>query len=402
MKELVILCVDDEDMVLRSLQRELNHTLGKHYIIETASSADDALELFQELQEEGHEIPVVIADHIMPGMKGADLLQRLHDIAPRTMKIMLTGQADMKAVIRAVNSANLYRYIAKPWERADLALTVKEAIRRYVQEKKLYKQNAILKNVKTVLEQKVKERTAQLEAQQWELQRSNASKDKFFSILARDLRNPFAGLLDLTNSIVKNIHEFSQDEIKEHIETLRDSAGTVHTLIENLLAWAQLQQGTLPHAPTTLPLGPLVEEIKLSMAPEITQKRLIVRNQLDTSVVAQADRAMLIMILQNLISNAMKYSYPGGSITVTGQTNGQGASVIVADRGTGIDADDLPKLFRLDTRFSTAGTAGETGTGLGLILCQALAEKNQGTLHIESEIGRGTTVTVTMPTATDA
>ena len=139
MKELVILCVDDEDMVLRSLQRELNTTLGKKYIVETATSGEDALELFQELQDEGHEIPVVISDHIMPGMKGADLLQRIHDAAPRTMKIMLTGQADMKAVIRAVNSANLYRYIAKPWERADLALTVKEAIRRYVQEKKLHK-----------------------------------------------------------------------------------------------------------------------------------------------------------------------------------------------------------------------------------------------------------------------
>lgn len=397
MKELVILCVDDEEMVLRSLQRELNHTLGKNYIVETATSGEDALELFQELQEEGHEIPVLISDHIMPGMKGSDLLQRIHDMAPRTMKIMLTGQADMEAVTRAVNSANLYRYIAKPWERADLALTVKEAIRRYVQEKKLHKQNAILKNIKTVLEQKVKERTAQLEEQQWELQRSNASKDKFFSILARDLRNPFAGLLELTNSIVKNIGEFSRDEVKQHVETLRNSAGTVHTLIENLLAWAQLQQGSLPYSPAPLVVRDLIEEIKLGQASDITQKRLIVRNQLEKHVVAHADRQMLIMVLQNLISNAMKYSYPGGSITVSGQTNGQTVAVTIADRGLGIEAEDLPKLFRLDTRFSKLGTGGETGTGLGLILCQTLVEKNAGTLTLESEIGRGTTVTVKMP-----
>ncbi len=397
MKEFVILCVDDEDMVLRSLQRELNATLGKKYIIETATGGEDALELFQELQHEGHEIPVVISDHIMPGMKGADVLQRIHDMAPGTMTIMLTGQADMKAVIRAVNSANLYRYIAKPWERADLALTVKEAIRRYVQEKKLHKQNAILKNVKGVLEQKVKERTAQLEAQQWELQRSNASKDKFFSILARDLRNPFAGLLELTNSIVKNIGEFSQDEVKQHVETLRDSAGTVHTLIENLLAWAQLQQGTLPYNPSSLILRDLVEEIKLGLAPDITQKRLIIRNQLEKDVVAHADRQMLRMVLHNLISNAMKYSYPGGSVTVTGQMNGQEAILTIADRGIGIEADDLPKLFRLDARFSKEGTDGEKGTGLGLILCQALIEKNNGALKLESEIGRGTTVAVNIP-----
>lgn len=398
MKELVILCVDDEDIVLRSLQRELNHTLGKRYIIETATGGEDALELFRELQEDGHEIPVVIADHIMPGIKGADLLQRIHDIAPRTMKIMLTGQADMQAVIRAVNSANLYRYIAKPWERADLALTVKEAIRRYVQEKKLEKQNAILKNAKKVLEQKVKERTAQLEAQQWELQRSNASKDKFFSILARDLRNPFSGLLDITHSIVKNIAEFSQDEIKQHVETLRDSAGTVQTLIENLLTWAQLQQETLSYQPTSLSLRDLVEAIKLELASQITHKRLIVSNQVSTDVVAYGDKQMLSIVLQNLISNAMKYSYPGGNITINGQNNDHEVTLTIADRGTGIEPDDLPKLFRLESRFSKEGTDGEKGTGLGLILCQALIEKNSGAVQLESEIGRGTTVTVKIPT----
>jgi two-component system, sensor histidine kinase and response regulator len=397
MKEWVILCVDDEDIVLRSLQRELNHTLGKKYIIETATDAEDALELFQELQQNGHDMPVVIADHIMPGMKGAELLARIHALSPRTMTIMLTGQADMKDVIRAVNSANLYRYIAKPWERADLALTVKEAVRRYVQEHKLLRQNAILKNVKHTLEQKVKERTAELEAQHWELQRSNASKDKFFSILARDLRNPFAGLLDLTNSIVQHISAFSPDEIKQHVETLRDSAGAVHTLIENLLTWAQLQQGLLPYQPTTLSVRDLVDEIKLSLASNLTHKRLIVRNQVEKDVAAYGDKPMLALALHNLITNAMKYSYPGGSITVSGQMNEHRAIVTIADRGTGIDGADLPKLFRLDTRFSTPGTNGETGAGLGLILCQALVEHHQGDVRLESEVGRGTTVTVAMP-----
>jgi signal transduction histidine kinase len=106
---------------------------------------------------------------------------------------------------------------------------------------------------------------------------------------------------------------------------------------------------------------------------------------------------MLEIILQNLVSNAMKYSYPGGSITISGQMNGDEAALTIADRGTGIEADDLPKLFRLDARFSKEGTDGEKGTGLGLILCQALMEKNHGTLDLESEIGRGTTVTIKTP-----
>jgi signal transduction histidine kinase len=399
MKEQIILCVDDEEIVLRSLQRELNHTLGKKYVIETASSGEDALELFEELREDGYEIPVVIADHIMPGMKGAELLERIHKLASETITIMLTGQADMQAIIRAINAADLYRYISKPWERADLALTVKEAIRRYMQEKKLKKQNAMLKNAKKRLEQKVKERTAQIEAQQAELQRSNASKDKFFSIIASDLHNPFSGLLELTDSIAKNIDHFSQEEIRQHVATLRDSSETVHNLLENLLAWAQLQHGMLVYRPTKVSLSQVVEEIKLVFASNITQKRIIVRNQVPKDVVAYGDPQMIEIMLRNLITNAMKYTYPGGSITIAGECNNQGLSITITDRGTGIEHDDLAKLFRLDTKFSQEGTAGEKGTGLGLILCQALIANNNGTIRLESEIGRGTTVTVQLPAA---
>ncbi len=109
MKEPVILCVDDEEIVLKSLKRELNQTLDERYVIETASGGEDALKFFEELSEEDHEIPLVIADHIMPGIKGDELLTRIHALAPKTLKIMLTGQADKEAVIHTVNSANLYR-----------------------------------------------------------------------------------------------------------------------------------------------------------------------------------------------------------------------------------------------------------------------------------------------------
>ncbi|MBD3306370.1 response regulator, partial [candidate division KSB3 bacterium] len=136
-EEIVLLCVDDEEMILRSLKRELNDELGKEYLIETAEGGKDALDLFTELVDDGYEIPVVISDHIMPGMKGDELLQRIHERSPDTLKVMLTGQADMEAVTNAVNTANLYRYIAKPWEKTDLILTVKEALHRYFQAKDL-------------------------------------------------------------------------------------------------------------------------------------------------------------------------------------------------------------------------------------------------------------------------
>ncbi len=152
MNTAAVLCVDDENIVLRSLQRELNESLGQTYLIETAEGGEDALELFQELREDGYDVPVVISDHIMPGMKGDELLRHIHQIAPNTLNIMLTGQADLMAVTNAVNHANLYQYLAKPWETTHLSMTVKEALRRYTQERTIEMQHAHLQTANRELE----------------------------------------------------------------------------------------------------------------------------------------------------------------------------------------------------------------------------------------------------------
>ena len=140
----VILCVDDEKMVLVSLRQQLKRKFERKYILETAESGEEALEIVVDLLESNIDIPVVVSDHIMPGMKGDELLKRVHEISPRTLNILLTGQANADAVGYAVNYANLYRYIAKPWDQTDLHLTITEAIRSYFQDKKLEEQNEIL------------------------------------------------------------------------------------------------------------------------------------------------------------------------------------------------------------------------------------------------------------------
>lgn len=184
MKRAVILCVDDERSVLISLKDQLKHYLEDQYSIETAESAEEALDVFQEVFEDKSEIAVIIADHIMPGIKGDELLIQIHKLAPKTLKIMLTGQANAEAVGNVVNYANLYRYIAKPWQETDLVLTVKEAMKSYFQEKKLEEQNLMLQETNTkltdlnkqlneytrTLEEKVAERTAELEKVNRELQ----------------------------------------------------------------------------------------------------------------------------------------------------------------------------------------------------------------------------------------
>lgn len=407
MTKRVILCVDDEETVLRSLKRELSEALGSDYLIETADGGEDALEVVAELVERQAEFPVVISDHLMLDMKGDELLRRIHTVAPKTLTIMLTGHADMTAVTNAVNHANLYRYIAKPWEKTDLILTVKEALHKYVQEEKLAAQNLLLQDMNQFLEQQIKERTAELEVQKVELKQKNdqlkelnASKDKFFSIISHDLRGPFNTLLGFALLLKEHLKDYSQEEILRRIVKICNSAEKLYTLLENLLMWSQLQRGIMEYSPEELDLATIVQDnIELFHA-QADYKQINLRMESDTKIVAYADLGMVNTVLRNLITNALKFTPVGGQVILTFRVENNHVNVIVADTGIGIPAERLPQLFRIDTQYTNPGTNGEQGTGLGLILCKELVEKNYGTIWAESTPGAGTTFTFTLPLPT--
>jgi two-component system sensor histidine kinase/response regulator len=170
MNKPVVICVDDEPAVLDSLKIELKKALGDECIIETAEGSEDALELFQELLDEQAEVALVLADYVMPGIKGDELLGRIHERSPNTLKIMLTGQATLEAVGNTLRQAKLHRYISKPWQPEDLKLAVVDAVHSYLQDRKLSEQthtlqevNQQLKQLNTSLEQRIQERTGVLE-----------------------------------------------------------------------------------------------------------------------------------------------------------------------------------------------------------------------------------------------
>jgi signal transduction histidine kinase len=169
MSKPVILCIDDELLLLDSLRDQLRQTFGNDYIIEIAEGGTSALELIEDLVKENYEIPLIICDYIMPDIKGDELLKQIHQRLPKTLKVMLTGQASITAVANAIQHAKLYRYIAKPWEDEDLKLTVSEAINSYQQDKKLASQNLKLQQLNQALaeanytlEQRVAARTQEL------------------------------------------------------------------------------------------------------------------------------------------------------------------------------------------------------------------------------------------------
>lgn len=163
MTKSVIICVDDEKIVLSSLKAELSDVLAKNQVIELAETGEEALEIINECLEKGYNIPLVISDYIMPTMKGDELLKQVHRISPKTFKILLTGQADIKVIKNIINNANLYRFITKPWDRNDLAMTVKEALKSFSREKLVQKQYNMLVEMNNNLEVKVRERTEELE-----------------------------------------------------------------------------------------------------------------------------------------------------------------------------------------------------------------------------------------------
>jgi signal transduction histidine kinase len=230
-----------------------------------------------------------------------------------------------------------------------------------------------------------------------QLQELNASKDKFFSIISHDLRSSFATLFGFTELITVNIDVYSKQKLKNLIDKLNVSAEKLYVLLENLLAWSRLQRGAMRCAPEFLDLFDIVDENIVMFMPKAEHKNITFKNLIQKNTLAYADYSMIDTIVRNLISNALKFTDMGGSITVSAVSQEQEVEVAVLDTGCGIDKDGIEKLFRIDTTYSNIGTAGEQGTGLGLILCKELVEQNDGRIWVESEFGKGSAFRFTIP-----
>lgn len=173
MSKTVILCVDDENFILQSLKNELVSMFDHQYLVETAENGTEAEEIFGELLQGHYTVPVVLCDYIMPGMKGDELLKRLHRLSPQTRKILLTGQATLEGVTNAINEANLFYYIEKPWKKMELKAVIATALEAYGRDQKLSAENKALKAVKKYLETKVDQKSNEFNDSILELEADN-------------------------------------------------------------------------------------------------------------------------------------------------------------------------------------------------------------------------------------
>ncbi|MCX7797137.1 MAG: PAS domain-containing sensor histidine kinase [Melioribacter sp.] len=240
-------------------------------------------------------------------------------------------------------------------------------------------------------EAQLKELVEKLEILNQELKNSNAAKDKFFSIIAHDLRSPFGSLLSFSEFLYQDIDELSKEEIKSFAENINEAAKTVFALLENLLQWSRIQTGTISFKPHHFKVYDVVNKVLNLLSNNAAIKKIQIVNNINPEHVVFADKDMVFSVLQNLISNAIKFTFENGKILLASEEKDNMIEISITDNGVGIDQQDLEKLFRIDIPFTKAGTKDEKGSGLGLILCKEMIEKNGGKIWVNSELGKGTT-----------
>ena len=232
-----------------------------------------------------------------------------------------------------------------------------------------------------------------------QLREFNAQKDKFFSILAHDLKNPLIGFLSFAELLESDFDNLPLAERTMLIQHFHVSAEMLIALLEDLLTWGRVQQDRIEYYPVEFPLELLIARAIALLSENAGQKQISLINAAAAPGKVYADVNMTDTILRNLIANAIKFTRPGGAVTISTTGSADGVRVTVADNGIGIPPDMLGDVFRLDGRTKRPGTNGEKGTGLGLILCKEFAEKQGGALWIESEPEKGTRVMFMLPAA---
>ena len=226
----------------------------------------------------------------------------------------------------------------------------------------------------------------------------NAEKDKFFSIIAHDLKSPFSGFLNLTELMADSTEKYSLAEFAEYSKTLNEAARHLYKLLENLLEWAQMQKGSISFLPKEFNLSTIALQNIEIISQRALQKKITIINEIPDSEIVYADEKMIGTVLRNLISNAVKFTRTGGRIIVKSERAFDGTlTVSVADNGVGIPENDLARLFKIEEKVSSRGTEDEPSTGLGLILCKEFVEKNGGKIWVESKEGVGSTFYFTLP-----
>ncbi len=310
---------------------------------------------------------IILLDIMMPGINGYEVCRRLKE-NPKLNDIpviFISALNDTTDIVKALNSGGV-DYITKPFQAEEVKARVATHLKMCRQKQ--------------------------------ELQRLNAEKDKFFSIIAHDLRGPFTGFIGLTEIMSENLPSMSLCEIQKFALNMKNSAVNLFSLLNNLLEWSLMQRGLITFEPQLFLLMPKITESMALVTEAADKKEIAISYDIPEDLSVFADGNMFEGIIRNLTSNAVKFTPKGGVVNVSAKSMPDNlVEISIKDTGIGMNKEMIDNLFRLDVNTSRKGTEDESSTGLGLVICKDFIEKHGGKLRVESEEGKGSTFYFTIP-----
>jgi signal transduction histidine kinase len=387
-----ILIVDDIEHNIFTLRTLIEAHFDANLI--EATSGEQVLHIVNE-----RAIDLILMDVMMPGMDGFETA-RLIKNRPKTSSIpiiFISAYDPTQKLLEKGIAAGGYDYLTKPIDDNQLVYRLKMYLRFIKHE---FMMNLHLRELNLKLIEEIEDRKAteqSLYISQNELKAANASKDKFFSIIAHDLKNPFNGIIGLSSLLLEDYDSFPPEEQKTFIKDIKITAENTFRLLQNLLEWSQTQTGKIHFEPSLFLLETITTEVIDLVKTSAGNKNILLESTVSPDITVFADKNMINTVIRNLLLNAVKFTRSGGKITLSARAIGNVVEIAVKDNGIGISPENFKKLFCIDCNMISYGTEGEQGTGLGLILCKEFVEKNGGTIRVESEEGKGSTFTVTIP-----
>lgn len=360
-----VLIVDDNAQNLQVLANILRE---RRFRVATARDGLKALDFLQKRKPD-----VILLDIMMPGMNGFEVCRRLKaDDGSKDIPVLfISALTETDDKLKGFEAGAL-DYITKPFQKEEVFARV----------------NAHL-NLKRAQEA--------TQAANAALKKANATKDKLFSIISHDIRSPLGGLLNSLELLTEKWDVLPDATKTEILTDLHGSVKSAFDLMENMLCWANAQRGKIDFQPENAPLRQIVDNNLRVLAGVAREKSVRIGTDIDPNLLVFADLNMAMIVLRNLIANAVKFTPEGGRIDVTAEAGETEVAVSVADTGVGIGRERLPRLFQIDDHFTTPGTRNEKGSGLGLLLCREFVERNSGRIWAEDRPGAGAVFTFTLP-----
>ncbi|MDM8531098.1 hybrid sensor histidine kinase/response regulator [Anaerolineales bacterium HSG25] len=392
LEDYLVLIVDDNPTNLRVL---VDYLSAYDLEIITAMDGEEALEVVDEEQ-----IDLIVLDVMMPRLTGFEVCQRLkaNEATKDIPVIFMTALASEDDKVKGFD-VGAVDYVTKPIQQREVLARVTTHLRIQAQTRQLQQQAEKLASQTNQLQAQAEE----LQAKNNELAETNASKDRFFSIIAHDLKGPFIPLLGNTERLAKIGQTYSPEQVEEMGQSLHRTATCMFNLLETLLQWARIQMGRMEYQPGRLNLTEIIDQTINLLADVALNKQITLENRLQIPIYLNVDENMLKTIIRNLMSNALKFTPHSGQVSISAQkheTQSQKREFVelwVSDTGVGISQPDINRLFKINEYHTTLGTDDEKGTGLGLIMCYEMVERHGGRIWVESDVGQGTTFKATLP-----